>query len=40
MDPQIVSVDPTRCPICGMKLLPIALVPAALEALESTPDEG
>jgi FtsP/CotA-like multicopper oxidase with cupredoxin domain len=35
MDPQIVSVEPSRCPVCGMKLLPIHLVPAALELLES-----
>ena len=35
MDPQIVSVEPSRCPICGMKLLPIHLVPAALELLEA-----
>ena len=34
MDPQVVSVEPSRCPICGMKLLPIHLVPAALELLE------
>jgi len=33
MDPEIVSVEPSRCPICGMKLLPIELVPAALERL-------
>ncbi len=35
MDPQIVSVEPSRCPVCGMKLLPIHLVPAALELLEA-----
>ncbi|HEY5905676.1 MAG TPA: multicopper oxidase family protein [Actinomycetota bacterium] len=34
MDPQVVSVEPARCPICGMKLLPISFVPAALEGLE------
>ncbi len=39
MDPQIVSVEPARCPICGMKLLPISFVPAALEALESAPSD-
>jgi len=40
MDPQIVSVEPARCPICGMKLLPISFVPAALEALApATPDD-
>lgn len=35
MDPEIVSVEPSRCPVCGMKLLPIHLVPAALEMLEA-----
>ncbi|MGZ8580508.1 MAG: multicopper oxidase family protein [Actinomycetota bacterium] len=38
MDPQIVSLEPSRCPICGMKLLPIELVPAALESLETPPE--
>jgi FtsP/CotA-like multicopper oxidase with cupredoxin domain len=33
MDPEVVSVEPARCPTCGMKLLPIHLVPAALERL-------
>jgi FtsP/CotA-like multicopper oxidase with cupredoxin domain len=33
MDPEIVSVEPARCPTCGMKLLPIEFVPAALEQL-------
>ncbi|MET0801926.1 MAG: multicopper oxidase domain-containing protein [Actinomycetota bacterium] len=33
MDPQVVSAEPAHCPICGMKLLPIELVPAALELL-------
>jgi FtsP/CotA-like multicopper oxidase with cupredoxin domain len=33
MDPDVVSMEPGRCPRCGMKLLPIELVPAALEAL-------
>ncbi|HWC72044.1 MAG TPA: multicopper oxidase family protein [Actinomycetota bacterium] len=36
MDPQVVSVEPDRCPICGMKLLPIELVPAALELLTAS----
>ena len=35
MDPEIVSVEPSRCPVCGMKLLPIHLVPAAIELLEA-----
>jgi FtsP/CotA-like multicopper oxidase with cupredoxin domain len=35
MDPEVVSDEPDRCPKCGMKLLPIALVPAALELLEA-----
>jgi FtsP/CotA-like multicopper oxidase with cupredoxin domain len=34
MDPEIVSESPGRCPKCGMKLLPIEMVPAALERLE------
>jgi FtsP/CotA-like multicopper oxidase with cupredoxin domain len=34
MDPQVVSDDQGNCPICGMKLLPIEYVPAALELLE------
>ncbi|HSL11479.1 MAG TPA: multicopper oxidase family protein [Actinomycetota bacterium] len=39
MDPEVVSVEPARCPTCGMKLLPIAFVPAALELLAaSSPD--
>jgi FtsP/CotA-like multicopper oxidase with cupredoxin domain len=33
MDPEVVSVEPARCPKCGMKLLPIEFVPAALELL-------
>jgi FtsP/CotA-like multicopper oxidase with cupredoxin domain len=33
MDPEVVSDVPDRCPKCGMKLLPIAMVPAALELL-------
>ena len=40
MDPQIVSVEPSRCPVCGMKLLPIHLVPAALELLEAGARHG
>ena len=41
MDPEVVSVEPSRCPRCGMKLLPIELVPAALELLlGSDPPEG
>jgi FtsP/CotA-like multicopper oxidase with cupredoxin domain len=35
MNPEVVSVEPGRCPTCGMKLLPIASVPAALELLEA-----
>ena len=35
MDPEVVSMEPDRCPRCGMKLLPIAFVPAALERLEA-----
>ena len=34
MDPEVVSEGPDRCPKCGMKLLPIGFVPAALELLE------
>ncbi|HET9723708.1 MAG TPA: multicopper oxidase family protein [Actinomycetota bacterium] len=34
MDPEVVSVEPARCPTCGMKLLPIEMVPAATELLE------
>ncbi|MFB3739838.1 MAG: multicopper oxidase domain-containing protein, partial [Candidatus Velamenicoccus archaeovorus] len=34
MDPEVVSPEPARCPKCGMKLLPIAMVPAALERRE------
>jgi FtsP/CotA-like multicopper oxidase with cupredoxin domain len=34
MDPEVVSDVPDRCPKCGMKLLPIEMVPAALELLE------
>ncbi len=34
MDPEVVSENQDRCPKCGMKLLPISLVPAALELLE------
>ncbi|HEU4526582.1 MAG TPA: multicopper oxidase family protein [Actinomycetota bacterium] len=33
MDPEVVSVEPARCPTCGMKLLPIEMVPAATELL-------
>jgi FtsP/CotA-like multicopper oxidase with cupredoxin domain len=33
MDPEVVSDVPDRCPKCGMKLLPITMVPAALELL-------
>jgi FtsP/CotA-like multicopper oxidase with cupredoxin domain len=36
MDPEIVSVEPARCPRCGMKLLPIAFVPAALERIAAS----
>jgi FtsP/CotA-like multicopper oxidase with cupredoxin domain len=39
MDLEVVSVEPGRCPKCGMKLLPIELVPAALERLR-TPSTG
>jgi hypothetical protein len=35
MNPEVVSVEPGRRPTCGMKLLPIASVPAALELLEA-----
>jgi FtsP/CotA-like multicopper oxidase with cupredoxin domain len=35
MDPEVVSVEPSRCPRCGMKLLPIEHVPAALERLRA-----
>jgi FtsP/CotA-like multicopper oxidase with cupredoxin domain len=38
MDPEIVSDEPARCPKCGMKLLPIDLVPAALELRELQPE--
>jgi len=38
MDPEVVSEEPSRCPKCGMKLLPIAMVPAALELLQK--EEG
>ena len=40
MDPEVVSDVPDRCPKCGMKLLPIAMVPAALELLEKSGHEG
>jgi FtsP/CotA-like multicopper oxidase with cupredoxin domain len=40
MDPEVVSDVPDRCPKCGMKLLPIAMVPAALELLETRGHEG
>ncbi len=33
MDPEVVSETQDRCPKCGMKLLPIELVPAALALL-------
>jgi FtsP/CotA-like multicopper oxidase with cupredoxin domain len=39
MDPEVVSVEPDRCPKCGMKLLPIEMVPAALELLASSSPE-
>lgn len=35
MDPEVLSDNPDRCPKCGMKLLPIELVPAALELLDA-----
>jgi FtsP/CotA-like multicopper oxidase with cupredoxin domain len=35
MDPEVVSDVPDRCPKCGMKLLPIAMVPAAIELLQA-----
>jgi FtsP/CotA-like multicopper oxidase with cupredoxin domain len=35
MDPEIVRDSPERCPKCGMKLMPIEMVPAALANLES-----
>ncbi|HEX5950840.1 MAG TPA: multicopper oxidase domain-containing protein, partial [Actinomycetota bacterium] len=35
MDPEVVSVEPSRCPRCGMKLLPIEMVPAATELLQA-----
>jgi FtsP/CotA-like multicopper oxidase with cupredoxin domain len=38
MNPDVVSTEPGRCPKCGMKLLPIELVPAALELLKSGND--
>jgi FtsP/CotA-like multicopper oxidase with cupredoxin domain len=38
MDPEVVSDVPDRCPKCGMKLLPIAMVPAALELLQKDGD--
>ena len=34
MNPEIVSAEEGRCPICGMKLIPIELVPAAIERLQ------
>jgi len=40
MDPEVVSDVPDRCPKCGMKLLPIAMVPAALELLEKSGHES
>jgi FtsP/CotA-like multicopper oxidase with cupredoxin domain len=44
MDPEVVSIEPGRCPTCGMKLLPIAFVPAAIELLraaaDGSPDHG
>jgi FtsP/CotA-like multicopper oxidase with cupredoxin domain len=40
MDPEIVSDEPSRCPNCGMKLLPIEFVPAALELLGTEPGHG
>jgi len=36
MDPEVVSEVPDRCPKCGMKLLPIEFVPAALKLLEGS----
>ncbi len=38
MDPEVVSEGPDRCPKCGMKLLPIEFVPAALELREREDD--
>jgi FtsP/CotA-like multicopper oxidase with cupredoxin domain len=40
MDPEVVSGVPDRCPKCGMKLLPLAMVPAALELLEQSGHES
>ena len=40
MDPEVVSDVPDRCPKCGMKLLPLAMVPAALELLEQSGHES
>ena len=37
MDPEVVSDVPGRCPKCGMKLLPIDLVPAALALVDEAP---
>jgi FtsP/CotA-like multicopper oxidase with cupredoxin domain len=37
MDPEIVSMEPGRCPKCGMKLLPVEVVPAALERRHAAP---
>jgi FtsP/CotA-like multicopper oxidase with cupredoxin domain len=37
MDPEVVNAEPSRCPKCGMKLLPIEFVPAALERLHAPP---
>jgi FtsP/CotA-like multicopper oxidase with cupredoxin domain len=34
MDPEVVRDTPDRCPKCGMKLMPIEMVPAALALLE------
>jgi FtsP/CotA-like multicopper oxidase with cupredoxin domain len=42
MHPDVVSDKPDRCPECGMKLIPAALVgqPSAHDSLHSDPGEG
>jgi FtsP/CotA-like multicopper oxidase with cupredoxin domain len=42
MHPAVVSEEPSRCPECGMKLVPAALVnqPAAGEASTAEPEHG
>jgi FtsP/CotA-like multicopper oxidase with cupredoxin domain len=40
MNPEIVSVEPGRCPVCGMKLLPIEAVPAAIDLIRSNQAGG